>query len=247
MSLSPNTTLAHYTIISKIGAGGMGEVYRARDTRLDREVAIKILPQNYSADIDRLKRFEQEASATSALNHPNILTIYDIGIHDGSPYIVAELLQGQELREQLNQGLLPERKTQTEANEAAATLSPDGKWIAYTSDESGRYEVYVQSFPAGGGKRQISTAGGIGPRWARNELFFHSADGRLMAASVTTGANLEAGVPVPLFEFRPGGSLITPYYAVTKDGQRFLLNTIIDTQAAAPLTVITNWGSELKR
>ena len=136
---------------------------------------------------------------------------------------------------------------QTEANEAAATLSPDGKWIAYTSDESGRYEVYVQSFPAGGGKRQISTAGGIGPRWARNELFYHAADGRLMVTSVTTGTNFEAGVPVPLFEFRPGGSLITPYYAVTKDGQRFLLNTIIDTQAAAPLTVITNWGSGLKR
>jgi hypothetical protein len=78
-------------------------------------------------------------------------------------------------------------------------------------------------------------------------LFYHAADGRLMVASVTTGTNFEAGVPVPLFEFRPGGSLITPYYAVTKDGQRFLLNTIIDTQAAAPLTVITNWGSGLKR
>ena len=92
MSLSPTTILAHYTIISKIGAGGMGEVYRARDTRLDREVAIKLLPAEVSSDSDRLQRFEQEARATSALNHPNILTVYDIGTHAGSPYLVAELL-----------------------------------------------------------------------------------------------------------------------------------------------------------
>jgi serine/threonine protein kinase len=78
MSLSPNTTLGHYTIISKIGAGGMGEVYRARDTRLDREVAIKLLIAEVSSDSDRLKRFEQEARATSALNHPGRDDVYQI-------------------------------------------------------------------------------------------------------------------------------------------------------------------------
>jgi serine/threonine protein kinase/Tol biopolymer transport system component len=108
-TISPNTTLAHYSIICKIGAGGMGEVYRARDTRLDREVAIKILPRIYATDTDRLKRFEQEARATSALNHPNILTVYDIGTHEGSPYIVAELLSGEELRDHLNNGEMPRR------------------------------------------------------------------------------------------------------------------------------------------
>src|SRR5580765_964372 len=101
MSLSPNSKLAHYTIISKIGAGGMGEVYRARDARLDREVAIKLLPTDVASDADRLQRFEQEARATSALNHPNILTVYDIGTHDGLPYIVTELLDGEELRDRL--------------------------------------------------------------------------------------------------------------------------------------------------
>jgi len=101
-TISPNSTLAHYSIISKIGAGGMGEVYRAHDTRLDREVAIKILTANFADDADRMKRFEQEARATSALNHPNILTVYDIGTHKGSPYLVAELLSGEELREELN-------------------------------------------------------------------------------------------------------------------------------------------------
>jgi Tol biopolymer transport system component len=122
-TISPNTTLAHYIITSKIGAGGMGEVYRARDTRLDREVAIKILPANYATDADRLKRFEQEARATSALNHPNILTVYDIGTHEGSPYIVAELLAGQELRDQLNEGLLSERKAIDYAQQIAQGLA----------------------------------------------------------------------------------------------------------------------------
>jgi len=90
-NLSPNSKIAQYTIVSKIGTGGMGEVYRARDTRLDREVAIKIVLTSFSNDSDRLKRFEQEARATSALNHPNILTVYDVGTYEESPFIVAKL------------------------------------------------------------------------------------------------------------------------------------------------------------
>ncbi|HJX93483.1 MAG TPA: protein kinase [Pyrinomonadaceae bacterium] len=123
MSLSPNTTLAHYTIVSKIGAGGMGEVYRARDNRLDREVAIKLLPIEVSSDSDRLQRFEQEARATSALNHPNILTVYDIGTHEGSPYIVAELLEGEELRDRLDVGQIPLRKAIDYAQQIVSGLS----------------------------------------------------------------------------------------------------------------------------
>jgi len=110
-TISPNTTIAQYTIVSKIGEGGMGEVWRARDTRLGRDVAIKFLPANFAADADRLNRFEQEARATSALNHPNILTVFDIGTHDGSAFIVAELLEGEELRDRLNHGQIPLRKT----------------------------------------------------------------------------------------------------------------------------------------
>jgi TolB-like protein/tetratricopeptide (TPR) repeat protein len=85
----------------------MGEVYRARDTRLGREVAIKVLPQEYAADADRLRRFEQEARAVGQLNHPNILTVYDIGTHEGAPYIVTELLEGESLRDRLKAGSLP--------------------------------------------------------------------------------------------------------------------------------------------
>ena len=116
-------TISHYKVIIKLGAGGMGEVYRARDTRLDRDVAIKVLPASFASDADRLLRFEQEARATSALNHPNILTIYDIGSHEGSPFIVAELLEGEELRQLLNDGPLPQRKAVDFAQQIASGLA----------------------------------------------------------------------------------------------------------------------------
>ncbi|MEK6322704.1 MAG: protein kinase [Acidobacteriota bacterium] len=138
---------------------------------------------------------------------------------------------------------------QTEANESTPMLSPDGQWMAYTADESGRYEVYVQSFPGGGGKRQVSSGGGIGTHWRGDgrELYYHAPDGKLMAVAVKGGASFEAGAPVALFEFRAGGNLITPYYSVTSDGQKFLLSTIVETKAAAPLTVVVNWAAEVKK
>lgn len=102
-TISPNSTLAHYTIVSKIGAGGMGEVYLAQDTKLERKVAIKFLNEEFSKDSDKLKRFIQEAKAASALNHPNILTVYEIGVVDGKNYIATELIDGQTLREHLSQ------------------------------------------------------------------------------------------------------------------------------------------------
>ncbi len=104
------TQIGHYNILAQLGAGGMGEVYRARDTHLNREVAIKILPADFAQDADRLRRFEQEAHATSALNHPNILTVYDFGSHNGNPYLVMELLEGEELRAQIAAGALAPRK-----------------------------------------------------------------------------------------------------------------------------------------
>src|SRR4026209_1314272 len=108
--LSAGARLGPYEILSPLGAGGMGEVYRARDPRLGRDVAIKVLPALVSADPDRLRRFQQEERATAALNHPNILAVYDIGVHDGVPYVVSELLDGQTLREQLSVGPLSARK-----------------------------------------------------------------------------------------------------------------------------------------
>ncbi|MCI0390393.1 MAG: serine/threonine-protein kinase [Acidobacteria bacterium] len=131
MPIANGTCLGPYEIVSELGAGGMGEVYAARDTRLDRTVAIKVLPASFANDADRLRRFEQEARATSALNHPNILTVYDIGSvqneNGGSPYIVAELLDGEELRAQLppqsEAGALPVRKAMDYAQQIAAGLA----------------------------------------------------------------------------------------------------------------------------
>src|SRR5213594_3641482 len=110
MNLTAGTRLGPYEVLAPLGVGGMGEVYRARDERLKREVAVKVLPPSFSSDPERLRRFEQEAQAAGALNHPNILAIYDIGTVEGAPYIVSELLEGETLRERLSGGALPARK-----------------------------------------------------------------------------------------------------------------------------------------
>ena len=110
MPLPPGTTIGSYEILAPLGAGGMGEVYRARDASLRRDVAIKLIPATFSQDSDRLRRFTQEAQSTAALNHPNIVSIYQIGDHQGGPYIVSELLEGQSLRQVVHAGPLPARR-----------------------------------------------------------------------------------------------------------------------------------------
>src|SRR5580698_11528559 len=110
MHLPAGTRLDGYEILSLLGAGGMGEVYRARDSRLKRDVAVKVLPAFVTRDPERMRRFEQEALATAALNHPNILAVFDIGTSDGAPYVVSELLEGETLRERLRSGPVVVRK-----------------------------------------------------------------------------------------------------------------------------------------
>ena len=110
MPLAAGTILGQYEIHSPLGAGGMGEVYRAHDTRLDREIAIKVLPESLTSDPERLRRFDQEARATAALNHPNIVAIYQMATQDGISYLVEELLNGETLRERLRRGAIPLRK-----------------------------------------------------------------------------------------------------------------------------------------
>jgi len=123
MILTSGTKLGPYEIIAPLGAGGMGEVYRARDSRLGREVALKVLPGSFASDPDRLRRFEQEARAVAALNHPNILAIHDIGEQDGSPFIVSELLEGNTLRSELETGALSARKASDYAAQIAQGLA----------------------------------------------------------------------------------------------------------------------------
>src|SRR6202162_4883937 len=110
MPLTSGTKLGPYEIQSVLGSGGMGEVYRARDTRLDRAVALKILPVAFSADPDRLLRFQHEAKILSTLNHPNVLAIYDVGEQNGVRFLVSEFLEGQSLRDTLAVGTLSRRR-----------------------------------------------------------------------------------------------------------------------------------------
>jgi Tol biopolymer transport system component len=135
---------------------------------------------------------------------------------------------------------------QTNFDERDGQFSPDGKWIAFQSDESGRFEIYVQPFPGPGGKLQVSAAGGAQVRWRRDgkELFYIAFDGRLMAVPIRQNAQtMEPGAPAPLFATHVGGALQSPFmqqYVVSPDGQRFLMNTVKE-EAASPITVILNW------
>jgi len=142
----------------------------------------------------------------------------------------------------------------TPFNEASAQFSPDVRWVAYQSDESGQYQIYVQPFPGPGGKSQVSNAGGTQPRWNRNgkELFYIAADGKLMSASVemtTDSQTFKTGTPVELFATHIGESprQQRPQYAVSPDGQRFLINVPIESASVSPITVVLNWNPGAKK
>ena len=111
MSLSPGSRLGPYEIVAPLGAGGMGEVYKARDTRLERTVAVKVLPQHLSASPEIRQRFEREAKTISQLSHPHICALYDVGSHEGTEYLVMELLEGETLAARLAKGPLPLEQT----------------------------------------------------------------------------------------------------------------------------------------
>ena len=145
----------------------------------------------------------------------------------------------------------PTPLVQTSFAEIQGRISPDGKWIAYTSAESGQWQVYVQSFPEAGGKWMVSTEGGAQPRWRGDgrELFYLAPNRKLMAVDVKgDSATFEAGVPRPLFEMRnvggfPGGG----GYDVARDGKRFLVNMPAQEENPRPITVVLNWTAGLKR
>jgi WD40-like Beta Propeller Repeat len=137
---------------------------------------------------------------------------------------------------------------QTNSDERDPQFSPDGKWIAYESDESGRFEIYVQPFPGPGSKRPISTTGGAQVRWPRrgNELFYVALDNRLMAVPIRVDAERQvvaAGDPVALFTTHIGAAATVrrQQYVVSPDGQRFLMNTIKEEASTSPITVVQNW------
>jgi Tol biopolymer transport system component len=138
---------------------------------------------------------------------------------------------------------------QTPFNELQAHFSPDGHWFAYTSNESGRYEVYVQSFPLSGGKWQASTDGGAEPHWRRDgkELFYIAADRKLMAVDVKLGSTFETSAPKTLFQTQVVRHEAPNRYVVTGDGQRFLVNSPVGEVSQTPITVVLNWTAALKK
>src|SRR5260221_4398379 len=123
MSLQENAMLGPYRIVRMLGEGGMGAVYRAQDTRLGRDVAVKILTAATLSDHERLARFEQEARATGMLNHPNLLTIFDVGTSEGTPFLVSELLEGETLRDRIARGPMPPRQGMDVASQMAQGLT----------------------------------------------------------------------------------------------------------------------------
>src|SRR6266536_4241854 len=123
MALSAGTVLKSYEILAPLGAGGMGEVYRARDEKLGREIAVKVLPENLASDAEARARFEREAFAVAALSHPNILSIFDFGQDKGISFAVTELLEGETLRGKLASGALPARKAGDYAAQIARGLA----------------------------------------------------------------------------------------------------------------------------
>jgi hypothetical protein len=148
-------------------------------------------------------------------------------------------------------GSKPHAFLQTPFNEMQGKLSPDGHWMAYTSDESGMLEVYVRPFPAGAEKWAVSTNGGSEPKWRGDgkELFYLGADRKLMSVPIVAGATLEVGVPKALFETKVG-SINPEYrsqYAVSKDGNRFLINTVSAGASSPPITVVLNWTAGLNK
>uniref|UniRef100_Q01XW9 Serine/threonine protein kinase n=1 Tax=Solibacter usitatus (strain Ellin6076) TaxID=234267 RepID=Q01XW9_SOLUE len=150
MPLKPGARLGNYEIVAAIGAGGMGEVYRARDARLGREVAIKVLPEAFARDAERMLRFEQEARAVAALNHPNVLSVFDIGTQDGVPYLVSELLEGESLRDVLRTGPITSRKAVEYARQIA-----DGLAAAHEKKIVHRDLKPENLFLSGGGRLKI--------------------------------------------------------------------------------------------
>lgn len=138
---------------------------------------------------------------------------------------------------------------QTEFDEGPAQFSPDVRWIAYSSTESGRREVYVQPFPATGAKWQVSTDGGSQPEWRRDgkELFYVADNQKLMSVEVKAGSTFEYGIPAPLFETRSGALTNRNNFVASADGKRFLVNTVIGEAASFPITVVVNWAASLAK
>ncbi len=313
MPIQAGSRLGPYELTAPIGAGGMGEVWRAKDTRLDRSVAVKILPAAFAEDEERRQRFEREEKTISSLNHPHICTLFDVGHEGDVHFLVMELLEGETLADRLQKGPLPldqvvkfgaevaealsaahrqgivhrdlkpgngfmpdgrsvlysEQNPDTNWDLRVVTLgekqesrvllstpfdeqrpevSPDGRWVAYTSNETGRGEICVRPLAGSFEQWQVSAAGGSQPRWRGDgrELYYVAPDGLVMAASIETQPVFRPGTPRKLFQLPERPDRLTPIFAdVTPDGRRFLLSLPVRARSSVGFHVVLNWRSLL--
>ena len=236
-ALTSGTRLGPYQIASPIGAGGMGEVYKAKDTRLDRIVAIKVLPTELSHNEELPQRFEREARAVSSLNHPNICTLDDIGREGDVDFMVMEYLEGETRAGPARLG--------NEDIELEPVFSPDGNALAYQSDETGAYNVYVRPLSSSEVPTRVSPAGGSYPEWRQDdkELFYLRPDGTLMAVALEADSGF--GEPTELFQIALRPTENYDLFDVAPNGERFLVLEQIGPQRS--LTLIQNWPALLER
>jgi hypothetical protein len=260
MSIAAGTGFGHYEIAAAIGAGGMGEVYRAKDTSLKRDVALKILPQAFAADADRVARFQREAEALAAIQDAGTAGAVPTSITaDGRALIGGKSrgVNGDIWVLRLGDAVPASADAAaaelgdvlaTEFNERDAALSPEGHFLAYASNESGRDEVYVVPYPGPGGKTQVSTGGGRLPHWNPNgrELFYVSGTS-VMAVDVETSPVFRRLTPKVLFE-APALANFNLFYAVAPDGSWFLLAGVgaADADQSFDLRIVVNWFEELR-
>ncbi len=220
MALTPGTRLGVYEIAAQIGEGGMGQVYRARDTRLDRAVAIKILPEAFAHDAERLARFTREARTLASLNHPNIAAIYGLEQREGMTALVMELVEGDDY------------------HGATAHAHRPAGWA--TPGLSGRQV---------GGLRHARRRR-VGPRWRGDskELIFVSEDRGLMSVDVKPGPAFEFTPPKPLLNADGAQINGASNYAVTSDGQRFLMRVSAPASTVGEqIYVVLNWPKLLRK
>ena len=243
--LIAGTKLGPYEIVAPLGAGGMGEVYRARDTKLNRNVALKVLPDTFALDPDRLARFTREARVSPDGAR---LIFTETAPKTGEDVMQVEL-DGRHRVTPLVQSPFAERN---------GVVSPDGRWLAYEADDSGQFEIHVRPFPAvNSGHWQVSTGGGNRPLWARSgqELFFLSPTGELMRVGIERSATWAATTPTkvlgPGHYYYGAGGYQAPTYDVSPDGQRFLRikegGGSDQTSAPPQIIVVQHWVEELKR
>jgi serine/threonine protein kinase len=245
MGLPTGTRLGPYEIGTPLGAGGMGEVYRARDTRLDRTVAIKVLPQHLADTPEARQCFEREARAVSALNHPHICTLHDVGSQDGTEFLVMEYLEGETLAARLEKGPLP-----------LAQVLQYGIQIADALDKAHRSSIVHRDLKPGNIMLTKSGAKLLDFGLAKAAVPL-STGATLAAAATRTTPVTRQGTTVGTFQYMSpeqveGNEVDTPLtlpnYDVLPDGQRFLMLKPSEQEAApTQINVVLNWFEELKR